>query len=55
LLFCEKRDAPQRCSTEQKGGFETHSLPTLTRSYPRRFTFYVAVPISAIHHFEQMQ
>jgi len=23
---------------------ETHSLPTLTRSYPRRFTFYVAWP-----------
>jgi hypothetical protein len=27
---------------------ETHSLPTLTRSYPRRFTFYVADPISSI-------
>jgi hypothetical protein len=24
--------------------FETRSLPTLTRSYPRRFTFYVAPP-----------
>src|SRR5689334_9123201 len=24
--------------------FETRSLPTLTRSYPRRFTFYVADP-----------
>jgi hypothetical protein len=23
---------------------ETRSLPTLTRSYPRRFTFYVAWP-----------
>jgi hypothetical protein len=27
---------------------ETRSLPTLTRSYPRRFTFYVADPISSI-------
>jgi hypothetical protein len=27
---------------------ETYSLPTLTRSYPRRFTFYVAVPVSSI-------
>src|SRR5438874_6842198 len=26
----------------------TRSLPTLTRSYPRRFTFYVADPISSI-------
>ena len=28
--------------------FETRSLPTLTRSYPHRFTFYVADPISSI-------
>jgi uncharacterized DUF497 family protein len=27
---------------------ETHSLPTLTRSYPRHFTFYVADPVSSI-------
>src|SRR5262249_22197907 len=27
---------------------ETRSLPTLTRSYPRRFTFYVADPLSSI-------
>jgi hypothetical protein len=27
---------------------ETLSLPTLTRSYPRYFTFYVADPISSI-------
>jgi hypothetical protein len=27
---------------------ETRSLPTLTRSYPRRFTFYVADPASSI-------
>jgi hypothetical protein len=31
--------------------FETRSLPTLTRSYPRRFTFYVAHPIRSIHCF----
>jgi hypothetical protein len=30
---------------------ETRSLPTLTRSYPRRFTFYVADPISSIQLF----
>jgi len=27
---------------------ETHSLPMLTRSYPRHFTFYVADPVSSI-------
>ncbi len=27
---------------------ETRSLPTFTRSYPRRFTFYVAHPIRSI-------
>jgi hypothetical protein len=26
--------------------FETRSLPALTRSYPRHFTFYVAHPIA---------
>jgi hypothetical protein len=31
-----------------KWSIETRSLPTLTRSYPRRFTFYVADPISSI-------
>jgi hypothetical protein len=30
------------------GLIETHSLPTLTRSCPRRFTFYVAAPVSSI-------
>ena len=30
------------------GLIETHPLPTLTRSYPRRFTFYVAEPLSSI-------
>src|SRR5436189_5350676 len=28
--------------------FETRLLPTLTRSYPCRFTFYVADPVSSI-------
>jgi hypothetical protein len=28
--------------------FETRSLPALTRSYPRRFTFYVAHPNRSI-------
>jgi hypothetical protein len=28
--------------------FETRSLPALTRSYPRRFAFYVADPIRSI-------
>src|SRR6266516_5737184 len=28
--------------------FETRLLPTLTRSYPRHFTFYVAEPLSSI-------
>jgi len=31
-----------------KRSIETRSLPTLTRSYPRHFTFYVADPISSI-------
>jgi hypothetical protein len=30
------------------GSIETRSLPTLTRSYPRRFTFYVAHPIRSV-------
>jgi hypothetical protein len=48
LCAGKTRDARQRCSTKQNDGFETHSLPTLTRSYPRRFTFYVADPLSSI-------
>jgi len=31
--------------------FETRSLPTLTRSYPRRFAFYVARPARSIQLF----
>jgi len=33
---------------ELEKSFETPSLPTLTRSYLRRFTFYVADPLSSI-------
>jgi hypothetical protein len=32
----------------RRAAFETRSLPTLTRSYPRRFTFYVALPDRSI-------
>jgi hypothetical protein len=32
--------------------FETHSLPALTRSYPRHFTFYVAHPIRSIRWYD---
>jgi hypothetical protein len=35
-------------SRSQRQRVETRSLPTLTRSYPRRFTFYVAHPIRSI-------
>jgi hypothetical protein len=31
--------------------FETHSLPTLARCFPRSFTFYVAHPIRSIQLF----
>ena len=37
-----------RINNAVSGWIETRSLPTLTRSYPRRFTFYVADPISFI-------
>jgi len=43
------------CRAPPGGSIETRSLPTLTRSYPRRFTFYVADPFSSIHNFEQMR
>jgi len=33
---------------EVRPAFETRSRPTLTRSYPRRFTFYVARPMRSI-------
>jgi hypothetical protein len=36
---------------DDRSAFETRSLPALTRSYPRRFTFYVAHPIRSIQHF----
>jgi hypothetical protein len=38
-----------QCTAQsRRPSIETRSLPTLTRSYPRRFTFYVADPISSI-------
>ncbi len=36
------------CRSTPVGSIETRSLPTLTRSYPRRFTFYVAPPSCSI-------
>lgn len=32
--------------------FETRSLPTLPRSYPRHFAFYVALPTRSIQLFQ---
>ena len=49
-----KRCRANRSSTSQERSssrviaIETRSLPTLTGSYPRRFTFYVADPLSSI-------
>ena len=34
-----------------RSAFETRSLPALTRSYPCRFTFYVAHPARSIQYF----
>jgi hypothetical protein len=31
--------------------FETHSLPTLARRYPRGFAFYLGNPISSVPIF----
>jgi hypothetical protein len=31
--------------------FETHSLPTLARRYPRGFAFYLGNPISSVPAF----
>ena len=39
----------------QRFSFETRSLPTLTRPYPRRFTFYVARPTRSIPLFSFFQ
>jgi hypothetical protein len=37
-----------RAAMMSSTSIETRSLPTLTRSYPRHFTFYVAHPIRSI-------
>ena len=42
-------------SKKKMGPIETHSLPTLTRSFPRRFTFYVAHPTRSIHHRREIR
>jgi len=38
-------------SAFQFSAFETRSLPALSRSYPRHFTFYVAHRIRSIQRF----
>ena len=43
------KDRGKRRSRLNSESFETRLLPTLTRSYPCRFTFYVAHPIRSIH------
>jgi hypothetical protein len=43
--------SPFSISVFQLSAFETRSLPALTRSYPRRFAFYVALPIRSIQYF----
>src|SRR6478672_2808751 len=46
--------AQHRCLPLQRfnaSTFETRSLPTLARSYPRHFTFYVAHPIRSVQRF----
>jgi hypothetical protein len=40
--------AQRSTSSFSFSAFETRSLPALTRSYPRRFTFYVAHPNRSI-------
>jgi len=47
--YQDKTLAPTHVSAshQDQQGFETRLLPTLTRSYPRHFTFYVAEPLSS--------
>src|SRR4029077_760409 len=42
---CQRPTAPTR--------FETRSLPALSRSYPRHFTFHVAHPVRSIQRLER--
>jgi hypothetical protein len=42
------RDFRYHPETSKNFLIETRSLPALTHSYPRRFTFYVAHPIRSI-------
>jgi hypothetical protein len=46
VASCER--AGELDAVETTTYFETRSLPALTRSYPRHFTFYVAHPIRSI-------
>jgi hypothetical protein len=47
-ILREQADTALERGRSQRQRVETRSLPTLTRSYPCRFTFYVADPISSI-------
>jgi hypothetical protein len=49
IVWASRRNqhASGMCSPEF-AEFETRSLPALTHSYPRHFTFYVAHPIRSI-------
>src|SRR6266446_10805258 len=44
---CELRHMPPPYPSDPKR-FETRSLPALSRSYPRHFTFHVAHPVRSI-------
>ena len=46
---CELTPAGETAAAaDLREDIETRSLPALTRSFPRHFTFYVADPISSI-------
>ena len=50
-LQCVRAHLVVPCFHFSISAFETRSLPALTRSYPRRFTFYVARPARSIQFF----
>ena len=49
--YREGREVARATSSNQRR-FETRSLPALSRSYPRHFTFHVAHPIRSIRQTE---
>ena len=51
LGYREGREVARATSSNQRR-FETRSLPALSRSYPRHFTFRVAHPIRSIRQTE---